>query len=456
MGKTGRAEATVRFGVFEVDLRSGELRKAGIRIKLQEQPFKVLTALLEHPGEIVTREELRHRIWPEESFGDFDHAVNIAIAKLRTALGDSAGAPHLIETLHRRGYRFIFPIGTNVPKGQAIPTSIPISAASVAVASESWADITSGNEEAVTDAAPATSGRSRWLWMTAVLILVLAFGATFVRIARPLPPPRVLNVTQITRDGLTKTGFQTDGSRLYITETNGSKQVLVQTSVTGGDSSVIPTSFANTAMSDMSPDHSRMLVADAVGSETEAQIWVLPLPVGVPRRLGNIVGHSGVWSPGGRQLAFAKGSELYMANADGSNVRKLIAFSGFADYIQFSPDDTRLRFSLFGNPQTASIWEVRSDGTDFHRVLPGAHRPPLERVCCGAWSPDGGYYFFTSSQNVRNNIWAVREPAGLFHRRASPPLQLTNGPMSVCCSVPSPDGRTLFAGGTSFRGELVR
>jgi len=99
----------VRFGVFEVDLCSGDLRKAGLRIKLQDQPFKVLAALLEQHGQLVTREELRGLIWPEESFGDFDHAVHIAIGKLRIALGDSAEAPRFIETLPRRGYRFIFP-----------------------------------------------------------------------------------------------------------------------------------------------------------------------------------------------------------------------------------------------------------------------------------------------------------------------------------------------------------
>src|SRR5260370_19838301 len=97
----------LRFGVFEVNLRSGELRKSGARIRLQEQPFKVLMALLEHPGEVVTREELRRLIWPEEAFGDFDHAVNVAVGKLRTALSDSAEVPRLIETLPRRGYRFI-------------------------------------------------------------------------------------------------------------------------------------------------------------------------------------------------------------------------------------------------------------------------------------------------------------------------------------------------------------
>ena len=98
---------TLRFGVFEVDLRSGEVRKSGSRIKLQDQPFKVLQILLEQPGDLVTREELQSRIWPEESFGDFDHAVNVAVGKLRTALGDSADNPTFIETVPRRGYRFV-------------------------------------------------------------------------------------------------------------------------------------------------------------------------------------------------------------------------------------------------------------------------------------------------------------------------------------------------------------
>jgi TolB-like protein/DNA-binding winged helix-turn-helix (wHTH) protein/Tfp pilus assembly protein PilF len=97
----------VRFGTYEVSFQSGEVRKAGVRIRVQQQPLKLLEVLLEHPGEVVTREELRSRVWPDESFGDFDQAVNIAIAKLRSALGDSAENPRYIETLPKRGYRFI-------------------------------------------------------------------------------------------------------------------------------------------------------------------------------------------------------------------------------------------------------------------------------------------------------------------------------------------------------------
>ena len=124
MGDLGRTEATVRFGAFEVNPRSGELRKSGTRIRLQDQPFKVLIALLERPGELVTREQLRIRIWPQDSFGDFDHAVNVAVAKLRAALADSADVPRYVETLHRRGYRFIFPVaGPNGPDTGAASTA---------------------------------------------------------------------------------------------------------------------------------------------------------------------------------------------------------------------------------------------------------------------------------------------------------------------------------------------
>jgi TolB-like protein/DNA-binding winged helix-turn-helix (wHTH) protein/tetratricopeptide (TPR) repeat protein len=101
---------TIQFGNFEADLRAGELRRDGSRIKLQEQPFRVLTLLLEHPGEVVSREELRNRLWPADTFVDFDHSLNAAIRRLRDALGDSAEDPKFVETVARRGYRFLAPV----------------------------------------------------------------------------------------------------------------------------------------------------------------------------------------------------------------------------------------------------------------------------------------------------------------------------------------------------------
>jgi cholera toxin transcriptional activator len=142
-----------RFGIYEVDLRSGELRKNGAKLKLQEQPFQVLAMLLERPGEVLTRDQLRQRLWPADTFVDFDHSLNTAINKLRDALGDSAANPRFIETLAKRGYRFIAPVapparpgepalsevegerqGGGVPDSPQRPPGAPPSAAECAVA----------------------------------------------------------------------------------------------------------------------------------------------------------------------------------------------------------------------------------------------------------------------------------------------------------------------------------
>jgi DNA-binding winged helix-turn-helix (wHTH) protein len=105
----------IQFGVFEVDLRTGELRRNGSRVKLQEQPLQTLTLLLEQPGEVVSREELRTRLWPADTFVDFDHSLNAAVRRLRDALGDSAENPRFVETVARRGYRFLAPVNGTPP-----------------------------------------------------------------------------------------------------------------------------------------------------------------------------------------------------------------------------------------------------------------------------------------------------------------------------------------------------
>jgi cholera toxin transcriptional activator len=130
-GNSGRL---ARFGVFELDLAAGELRKNGAKLRLQEQPFQVLALLLERAGDVVTREELRQKLWPADTFVDFDHGLNTAVNKLRETLGDSASSPRYIETLARRGYRFIAPVqksGENGHVGTAAPTC-PAEGSSVA------------------------------------------------------------------------------------------------------------------------------------------------------------------------------------------------------------------------------------------------------------------------------------------------------------------------------------
>ena len=111
---TGPERKIYRFGVFEADTITGELRKSGVRMRLQEQPFRVLTILIERRGEVVGREELRQKLWPADTFVDFDHSLNTIVNKLREVLGDSAANPRFIETLAKRGYRFVSPVETVV------------------------------------------------------------------------------------------------------------------------------------------------------------------------------------------------------------------------------------------------------------------------------------------------------------------------------------------------------
>src|SRR5579859_36693 len=126
MGQSATNPRIVQFGLFELDLDARELRKSGIRVKLQEQPFQILAMLLERPGSVVTREELQKKLWTGDTFVDFDLSLNSAVKKLRQALSDDSENPRFVETLYRRGYRFIGPVnestGTRADQTQSVPS----------------------------------------------------------------------------------------------------------------------------------------------------------------------------------------------------------------------------------------------------------------------------------------------------------------------------------------------
>jgi TolB-like protein/DNA-binding winged helix-turn-helix (wHTH) protein/Flp pilus assembly protein TadD len=160
-----RQTSVLRFGTFEIGLQSGELRKAGVRIRIQQQPLKLLEILLERPGEVVTREELRNRMWPNESFGDFDQAVNVAIAKLRAALGDSADHPRYVETLPRRGYRFIADVAVIDPPANKLDLTAEPNSSATAVT------FPPGVEGKVPGPKPLSS-RHAWTVVVAMVLLL--------------------------------------------------------------------------------------------------------------------------------------------------------------------------------------------------------------------------------------------------------------------------------------------
>ena len=430
---------SLQFGLFELDLQARELRKSGVRIKLQDQPFQILAMLLESPGEIVTREELQKRLWPEDTFVDFDLSLNSAVKKLRQALSDDSENPRFIETLYRRGYRFIGPVnGTSLRSpstpgsGEAVPAP-PVSEG------------------------PLQSVRARIFrvlpWAIIAVLVLVAVGVFW---SRPPQSPRITGYTQITRDGRAKGfgGLVAGGERLYMEEIELDRFVIGEVSVSGGETAILPTSLRDPHIDDISASGSSLLVGTSEGTAGHGSVWALPLPAGSPRRLGDLVVDSATWSPLGSDLVFSKGQEIFIANSDGGNPRKLATLSGPVDDLRFSPDGHKLRFSIHDlKTDSRSLWELNRDGTGLHPLLLGWNESPQE--CCGNWSSDGRYYFFQSYRAGRNNIWVLPERRHWLTRHADP-VQLTNGPLDFTLPVPSRDGKRIFSLGVQPRAELVR
>ena len=172
----------LRFGVYEVDLRTGELRKRGTRLKLQEQPFQVLALMLQRRGDLVTRDELRERLWPADTFVDFDHGLNTCINKLRETLGDSANSPTYIETLPRRGYRFIAPvvIVMETVESDAVPV-VPSTTEPLAAASTATPTIISGSTN-TSDLPVVPRWLSRGLFLLAQIMYLGFYVAALVNL----------------------------------------------------------------------------------------------------------------------------------------------------------------------------------------------------------------------------------------------------------------------------------
>ena len=440
-----QAQDFYEFGPFRFDPHERTILRDRNSVSLSPKLTQTLFLLVKNAGRTVDKDELIKGVWPDAFVEEGNLNKNIFV--LRKILGQWDGGREYIETVPKCGYRFVAP----VTRGSDMEPAAPVESVQPSPTPQSPG----------TSSLALRSSVARLRWPTLVIVLLSglvfsALGVMLLWLTRPLSPPRVLSTTQLTHDGLTKTGVLTDGSRLYITESNGSKQFLVEASSTGGESRLIPTPFANIVTSDISADHSQMLVADAVGPQYEFPVWVLPLPGGPPRRLGEIATRCDTWSSqgwatwsrDGRELAFEKGTDIYLANSDGSNPKRLVSLSGYASEIRFAPDGTHLRFTLrsLQDNRSASIWDVRVDGSGLHPLFPG-WRTSFSHMA-GDWSRDGRYYFLTSCEGSDVcAIWAIREPRELFRRKASAPIRLTTGPVSVYFNGISSDDRRIFAGG---------
>jgi Tol biopolymer transport system component/DNA-binding winged helix-turn-helix (wHTH) protein len=448
---------SVQFGLFEVDLQARELRKSGVKIKLNEQPFQVLAVLLERPGEVVTREELQARLWPADTFVDFDLSLNSAVKKLRQALGDESDNPRFVETLYRRGYRFIAPVAAasrelpaanqNANGVLAAPSPISNQASDAENGTGSPADFLGRGE--------ATAGSSKRLaFIAAGCLAVLLAGILFARM--PTSSPRITGFTQITSGGKVHqmSALLTDGQRLYFQAADKDRIALGEVSVSGGESALIATPFLNTFLDDIAPDGSSILIGSFEGTNEESPIWLLPLPAGSPRPLATVAGYSAVWSPDGHRLLYPRGADLHEANPDGSDARKLATLSGHVEGVRVSPDGRKIRLTLEDiKTGSSELWELNRDGSQPHPLLPNWNVSPHE--CCGRWTPDGKYFLFSSFREGRTSLWALPEQHSWMQPKAKP-VQLTNGPLDFWLPVPSRDGKRIFALGGQPRSEVLR
>lgn len=415
-----------RFGSFVLDAGSGELRRNGTKLKLQEQPLQVLLKLLEKPGNLVTREELHSALWSADTFVDFDTGLNSAIKRLREALGDSAEVPRFIETVPRRGYRFIAPLNGTPPQALGVAEK---SASIFSLARISAAVL--------------------------ALLLAAGAGAFAVWLRSPLPPPQITGSTQLTWDALAKDNLRTDGKALFFGERRGGQYSAFQIPLGGGSPTVLDSSIPGFLPGDISPDGSQLLFVPHKMSPLRAAARVMELASASVREIPGIVASRSIaWAPG-HKLVFAQGPDLFIAGQDGSGRRKLLTAPGIISSVGFSPDGTRIRMSVADELKFVdAIWEAHADGTGLHELLPGWHAIPQE--CCGTWTPDGHYYVFQSYQRGSSKIWILPDTQPSLRKTPPVPVLLTTDPMNFYSPAPSRDGKKLFVMAEQPRAELVR
>lgn len=429
------------FGPFELDLAAGELRKGGIPVKLQPQPFQVLRLLAERAGSIVTREEIQRYLWSESTFVDFEHGINFSINQIRGALADNAEKPRYIETLPRRGYRFIAAVR---------PASNGEKAAQIAAAISEPA-VAHTEIESFPVARHQSESKRKLRWITVAAAGILCMTASMLMYQRLYGRSvRTGEIEQLTHDGRMD-GFQpltTDGSRIFFLEREGDHWNNMQIGVTGGESSPFPLPFHNTVILDISPDQSELLIAPFISRTGNLPLWVVPLVTGAPHRMGSLTADHVTYSPDGLRLALSKGDGIYLADRDGSNADRIVAYTGGCGRVAWSPDGKLLRFTLWDPAkQMGFIWEVSVGGGKMRRLFPGWKDSQGEWN--GRWTADGAYYIFSSMQDVsgRYDLWALRESPRLFRWLHSDPIQLTSGPISYGDPIPSRDPGILYAGG---------
>ena len=352
--------SVIRFGAYEADLLSGELRKSGIRLKLQDRPFQILAILLEHPGLVVTREQLQKRLWPEDTFVDFEHGLNTAINKLRDALSDEADNPRFIETLPKRGYRFIAPVSASTAPRAHLHVVTPANTSTTSPSPVTPSAELSPVSAPVPSGPTAKSSRTAYLAASAmILLLVILVGAWYFyshyRGATESSEIRIAPLNGLPREG--DAAFSPDGNQV----------AFVWAGEKGGYAHIYVSQIGAT-------DSPRQVTSSGEGTFEFAPVW----------------------SPDGRYLAFFRSTDkgkdlaIYVTAALGGSERRLYTVKSQrkVDALDWSEDGKYLAFSDSASPSEASqIFLLSLDTLGVHPIT----SPPTGTLgdTTPAFSPDG-------------------------------------------------------------------
>jgi Tol biopolymer transport system component/DNA-binding winged helix-turn-helix (wHTH) protein len=447
-----------RFGVYEVDVRTMELRRGGTPVKLREQSFNILVFLLEHAGELVTREDLRRVLWPSDTFVDFDHSLNTAVMKLREALGDSADTPLYIETIPKRGYRFIAPV-------EAIGNGV--------VSSENGSSDAPAIDALRSEVLPPRKKRTNAILAACcalVLLLAVAGWFAFRKLRSSSPMPLVQRgLTQLTSDEGLQTGatWSPDGRFLaYSSDRAGKYDIWIQ-QISGGDPIQITKGTGQNWMPDWSPDGKYIAYRSEEG---DGGIYITPAlgGVGQQRKIANL-GYFPHWSPDSSLILFQPafgflGGNLYVVGLDGSPPREVRIDQGQNRVPLFStwhPDGKRITTWISDfNPFVSSDSPIPNfstkpidGGPAIESKLPSELQKQIEAVAAApgiaewrtdfrfAWAPSGKAIYFERTFRGARNVWRMTvDPVTLQPTRVE---RLTTSPgLDAELSV-SPDGNKI-------------
>ncbi len=429
MPETGPG-SIIQFGIFAADLLAGELRRSGSKVRLQDQPFQVLTLLLERPGQLVTREELHARLWPADTFVDFDHGLNAAIKRLRDALGDSAENPRFVETLARRGYRFLVPVNRVPQQSISGPQPLP----------RAW-------QESTTPPQP----RRRWRLPLAIAAVLLAGVSAGWHAGHRSAASIRFTERRLTanpeNDPILSAAISPDGKYLAFAHRVG---LMLRVVGTGETHPVALPDSLKPSYVNWFPDGSHVLVTSTPSPSEKPGLWNASVFGGSPVKLVDN-GYHGAVSPDGSKIVFLRGEygreEIWQMQSDGQQARKALGEPG--DNIEsavWSPDNRLIAFIRtvyihgWKEPEVSlGICNPVSDKTNYILSSSRLHGPLV-------WALDGRLiYSLGEPPPSRNdsNLWSIKVDAR-GNQTWGQPERLTNGPDAKVGAGISGDGRHLL------------